>query len=787
MTFDIKQPAYQDFRNIVAESTERIIAWVGSGASAECDLPVWATLRANLELVAHKKLDSYDEKERDAQRVELNGIENERNPWLAFTRLRKHLGSATFRDVVKDALKISETTPIPNIYKNLWKIGIEGMLSLNLDRLACRAFLDSVPGKTPVEFHGSECGSYSHVINSPQQFIGYLHGKIDNEPSWVLCSDQLKKLMRTSAYKDFVRSCLLSHTVLFLGISIDDIAVGGFLEYLKQSGIITNSHYWITNRCDVVTDHWAEESGVRVIRYHSNNKDHSELNEFFQDLSKFIPMDEKPTPVILSSETPIQKEEIPEPEILIRESSETIRNMLNAKAKVFLDKDEPDYEAYAAYCTKYDAAIHRAWYAKATPPDNIILGRTITKKIHSGAFGTVFRGYNRDENEIAIKLLHGQIRNDEDLLQAFRRGIRSMRILKSHSFKGVARYIDAAEIPAMVVMEWIDGPNLSEVVVSGGYSNWIDILSLSVELAEILEKAHRLPERVLHRDLRPSNVILRNYYNKQERNEVVVTDFDLSWHKGATEDSVVYGSTSAGYLAPEQLEKLPGVSTRHSSVDSFGLGMTLYYVTSRRDPFPAEHRHIEWERSVYDAVNSIPKPLWISLPNRFARLVLRATQDCQAQRWDLGEITAELRRMEETLKNPESVRSAELIAEEIAARNADHEYEWDEDKYSARILLASGISIVLHADESQRNIELWISWDSRGDISINRRNVGKYATNEIDNTISMMRKHGWFNEDKRYGKSSFMLRFSISTGIAIDKIDELARSITDCCSNYGYS
>src|SRR5690606_28979831 len=113
------------------------------------------------------------------------------------------------------------------------------------------------------------------------------------------------------------------------------------------------------------------------------------------------------------------------------------------------------------------------------------------------------------------------------------------------------------------------------LVESGTLTDWAAILEISYQLTAIIADAHALPERVLHRDIRPPNMIVTGYW-EGEALELCVLDFDLSWHRGSVEKSVIFGSQLSGYLAPEQIQRKPGVSTQHASVDSYGIGMTIF-------------------------------------------------------------------------------------------------------------------------------------------------------------------------------------------------------------------
>ena len=160
---------------------------------------------------------------------------------------------------------------------------------------------------------------------------------------------------------------------------------------------------------------------------------------------------------------------------------------------------------------------------------------------------------------------------------------------------GMVAYQEASEIPAFVVMDWVDGPTLSAAREARQIDDWGSILKIGCQMTDIIRHAHAIPERVLHRDIRPANIMLKGFYGRPDEWRVVVLDFDLSWHQGALEQSVIHGAV-AGYLAPEQIQAIPGASTRHAAVDSFGVGMTLYFMIAGTDPLPAQHLHRDWEK-----------------------------------------------------------------------------------------------------------------------------------------------------------------------------------------------
>jgi serine/threonine protein kinase len=353
---------------------------------------------------------------------------------------------------------------------------------------------------------------------------------------------------------------------------------------------------------------------------------------------------------------------------------------------------------------------------------------------------------------VAVKVLMEEVRRNPDLLRTFRRGVRSMRILRDHDVAGMVAYREASEIPAFVVMDWVDGPNLTQAREGNLINAWDDLLKVGSELARIVRSAHALPERVLHRDIRPSNVMLSDFYTEPHDWSVVVLDFDLSWHRGAYEQSVLH-TTSAGFLAPEQIRQVKGASTRHAAVDAFGIGMTLYYLCSGVEPLSGQHRHAEWEEQVRRACEKFCRIEWRSIPARMARMILAATQDEQASRWDLAEIVGELTQLRIAAEDPEAVSATELLVEELAANCVVMEpYEWDPDRLCARRKQRTGLNIEISADVKEHLVRLVMSWQSAGEQD--RGNVGKYIVAGSTQAIDQLSAGGWRSVGRQVDRSS---------------------------------
>lgn len=774
--FNKTQSAYVALRNIVSERSNPLVVWMGAGLSKPAGLPMWTELKQVLHSELENKIATLTPDEAKKLISHKAASERAQSPWRALEQLKSGLGQTTYRTILRQAMSNAECVAVPEIYHLVWRLKPSGILNLNIDRLATRAFNEVRPGQVLNEFSSADIGGSTHVLKSPHPFLCNLHGIVSNESSWVFTSKELRILLEDDAYTTFIDACITTRTIVFLGLSVDDIAVGGHLERLKSHNVDYGVSFWITSRQDRKTDDWAERTGIRVIRYNDSNH-HAELTECLQDMLSFVPRDTPSSPVRPS--VVVAMSTVPSPQSLAKEEPECIRSVLNSKASKLLAEESADgTAAYERFCSEYARAIHVSWYVSVDPPDNRLFGYQLEQEVDEGAFGRVFRARNHDGDIVAVKILREDVRRNLEMLHSFRRGVRSMNILSTHSLSGMVPYREAWEIPACVVMDFIEGPNLRRAVEQKNIETWQEVLVVATQITDILYRAHQLPERVLHRDLRPENIMLRDYYLTPDNLDVVLLDFDLSWHRDAVGKSVCHPSTVSGYLAPEQTQRDGRVSTRNALVDSYGLGMTLYFMRTGQDPSPGITRDVqEWTAEVLRGLVSYRCVGWLSIPRRYARLIATATRYQQSERWDVAQIYGELQRLSEAEANPQSVQSAELVAEELASR-AGLQYTWNHDHNAAECQLASGVLAIIRGEEIERRVSLSVSWRSTGKEEFKR--VSKWIPGAIASATATLRASGWITgPPDRTESHTAVVESHIPVNSATRNLDVTAKSICD--------
>ena len=198
--------------------------------------------------------------------------------------------------------------------------------------------------------------------------------------------------------------------------------------------------------------------------------------------------------------------------------------------------------------------------------------------VGKGGMGQVWRGYDQVlEREVAVKevLLPSALPQDQrDYVIA--RTMREARAAARLHHPGIVAVYDAVEHDGVpwIVMEFISGLSLQQVIARDGRLPWQRVAALGVDLAAALAHAHSA--RVVHRDLKPANVLLAGH-------RAVLTDFGVARVLDATTQLTSRGTLigTPQYMPPEQIE---GESVQ-APVDLWALGATLYTAVEGCPPF----------------------------------------------------------------------------------------------------------------------------------------------------------------------------------------------------------
>ena len=220
-----------------------------------------------------------------------------------------------------------------------------------------------------------------------------------------------------------------------------------------------------------------------------------------------------------------------------------------------------------------------------------LIGKTLDRyKIISllgeGGMGAVYKARDLTlQRDVAIKIMHSQFARQKNFQERF---LQEARTAAHLDHPGIVQVYDFSSAQSLlyIVMEFIPGANLRKLLKDlKKRDKWIilhEAVQLIQQISLALDYAHR--QGVLHRDIKPGNVMLEPEASGDLPYRPVLTDLGLAKlaEGGIVTQSGSFMGTPA-YMSPEQAM---GETTDGRS-DVYSLGILLYEMAVGRLPFPA--------------------------------------------------------------------------------------------------------------------------------------------------------------------------------------------------------
>ncbi|MFJ5780014.1 Stk1 family PASTA domain-containing Ser/Thr kinase [Streptomyces sp. NPDC093094] len=252
----------------------------------------------------------------------------------------------------------------------------------------------------------------------------------------------------------------------------------------------------------------------------------------------------------------------------------------------------------SAHWASGDGPHHAGAAAWPTAPSHSEAGRALGGRyvlghlLGRGGMAEVHLAHDtRLDRAVAVKTLRSDLAQDPELQARFRREAQSAASLNHPAIAAV--YDTGEDVPynglvggtaphgglslPYIVMEYIEGFTLSELLRSGQTLSPQHVLDMAIDVLQALEHAHR--SGIVHQDIKPANVMLT--YTGQ----VKVMDFGIARDvrdSGLSQTSPVVGN--AHYLSPEQAMGLRA----DDRSDLYSLGCLLYELLALRPPFTGD-------------------------------------------------------------------------------------------------------------------------------------------------------------------------------------------------------
>lgn len=230
--------------------------------------------------------------------------------------------------------------------------------------------------------------------------------------------------------------------------------------------------------------------------------------------------------------------------------------------------------------------------------EQVLAGRTrgflvgpyrVLEQLGSGGMGCVFKAqHGKTGAPVALKAISQRLLKSNRAVQFF---LREVRTLSQLEHPNIVRALDSDKDGDRhyLVMEYVDGPNLDQVVRQQGPLPVAEACDFICQAAEALHYAAE--KGMIHRDIKPANLLLET--RDAEPTRVKITDFGLArlgapgGRSGGSYGTILTRANSVmgtpDYIAPEQARSLHNTDLRS---DLYSLGCTFYYLLTSEVPFP---------------------------------------------------------------------------------------------------------------------------------------------------------------------------------------------------------
>ena len=246
----------------------------------------------------------------------------------------------------------------------------------------------------------------------------------------------------------------------------------------------------------------------------------------------------------------------------------------------------------------------------------------IIKTIGEGGMANVYLALDTILNrEVAVKILRGDLADDEKFVRRFQREALSASKL---NHPNIVEMYDVGEDDGKyyIVMEYINGKTLKNLIKKRGGLTLHEVIDIMTQLTSAIMCAH--DSYIIHRDIKPQNVLIL------DDGRVKITDFGIAMalnNHELTQTNSVMGSVH--YLPPEQAT---GVGSTTKS-DIYSLGILMYELLIGKVPFKGDNAVEIAIKQMKEPIPSVKeqKP---EIPQSLENIILKACEKKPKNRYE---------------------------------------------------------------------------------------------------------------------------------------------------------
>lgn len=237
----------------------------------------------------------------------------------------------------------------------------------------------------------------------------------------------------------------------------------------------------------------------------------------------------------------------------------------------------------------------------------------IIKTLGEGGMANVYLAHDTilDRN-VAVKVLRGDLANDEKFVRRFQREALSASSL---SHPNIVEMYDVGEDNGQyyIVMECVEGKTLKQVLKSRGNLSITEVIDIMLQLTDGMAHAH--DAYIVHRDIKPQNIMILS------NGVIKITDFGVATalnNTQLTQTNSVMGTVH--YLPPEQANG-KGSTIRS---DIYSMGVMMYELLTGHVPYKGDSAVEIALKHLKEPLPSVKKEI-PSIPQSIENIIIRST------------------------------------------------------------------------------------------------------------------------------------------------------------------
>ena len=246
----------------------------------------------------------------------------------------------------------------------------------------------------------------------------------------------------------------------------------------------------------------------------------------------------------------------------------------------------------------------------------------IIRVIGEGGMANVYLANDLILNrKVAVKVLRGDLSNDEKFVRRFQREALSASSL---NHPNIVEMYDVGEDDGdfYIVMEYVEGKNLKQLIKRRTRLSISEVIDIMKQLTDGIAHAH--DSFIIHRDIKPQNILIL------DNGLVKITDFGIAVALNSTQltqTNSVMGSVH--YLPPEQAA---GKGATFKS-DIYSLGILMYELVTGTLPFRGENAVEIALKQMKEPIPSV-KEFDESIPQSVENIILKSCAKNPKNRYD---------------------------------------------------------------------------------------------------------------------------------------------------------